>query len=70
VAARSKEQNVFARSNAGIMCSNPTRGMGICVCLFCICTALCVGSGLATDRSPVQGVLPAVCKIHNFRIES
>jgi hypothetical protein len=29
-----------------------------CVCarLFCVCAALCVGSGLATGWSPVQGV--------------
>jgi hypothetical protein len=30
----------------------------MCVRLFCICVILCVGSGLATGRSPVQGVLP------------
>jgi hypothetical protein len=44
VAARSKGTNrVFARSNTGIMGSNPTRRMDICVRLFRICV-LCVGS--------------------------
>jgi hypothetical protein len=33
----------------------------VCVC---VCVMLsCVGSGLATGRSPVQGVLPDVQKI-------
>jgi hypothetical protein len=32
VAARSKAWTVFARSNAGIVVSNPTRGMDVCLC--------------------------------------
>jgi hypothetical protein len=48
VAARSKASAVFARSDAGIMGSNPTQGMDVCVSLFCACVVLCVGSGLAT----------------------
>jgi hypothetical protein len=63
VAARSKAWTVFALSNTGIVCSNPTRGMDVCVCLFCICIVLCVGSGLATSWSPVQRVLLSVYKI-------
>jgi hypothetical protein len=39
---------VFARSNAGILGSNPIRGMDVCARLFCVCVVLCVGSGLAT----------------------
>jgi hypothetical protein len=27
--------------------SNPTRGMDVCVRLFCVCVVLCVGSGVA-----------------------
>jgi hypothetical protein len=42
VAARSKA------SNTRIVDSNPTRGMDVCVHLFCVCVVLCVGSGLAT----------------------
>jgi hypothetical protein len=56
--ARFKAWNVFARLNAGIMGSNPTQGMDVCVRLFCVCVFLCVGSGLATGWSPVQGGLP------------
>jgi hypothetical protein len=33
---------VFARSNVGIVGSNPTRGIDVCLRLFCVC----VGSGL------------------------
>jgi hypothetical protein len=62
-AAQSKEWNIFARSNTGIMGSNPTRGMDVGVRLFCICVVLCVGSGLATGWSPVQEVLPTVYSI-------
>jgi hypothetical protein len=35
-------------SNTGIVSSNSTRGMDVCMCLFCGCVVLCVGSGLAT----------------------
>jgi hypothetical protein len=48
VAMLSKALNVFARSNAGIVCSNPTQGMDVCVRLFCVCVVLCAGSGVAT----------------------
>jgi hypothetical protein len=50
---------VFAHSNTVPVGSNPTGGMNVCVRLFCDCV-LCVGSGLATGWSPVQGVLPTV----------
>jgi hypothetical protein len=43
----------FARSNSGIVGSNPTRDMDVCVRLFCVCVVLCVGSGLVTSWSPV-----------------
>jgi hypothetical protein len=32
----SKALTVFARSNTGILGSNPTRGMDVCVRLFCV----------------------------------
>jgi hypothetical protein len=52
VAARSKAWTVFAFSNTWIVGSNPTQGMDVCVCLFCVFVVLCVGSGLATGWSP------------------
>jgi hypothetical protein len=55
-AARSKAWSVFARRNARIMGSNPNQDMDVCLQLFCVY----VGSGLETDWSPVQGVLPNV----------
>jgi hypothetical protein len=61
VAARSKAWTVFACSNAGIVSSNPTQRHGcMCVRLFCVCIVLCVGSGLATGWSLVDGVLPTM----------
>jgi hypothetical protein len=35
-------------------------GAWMCVCVSLCCVVLCVGRGLASDRSPVQGVLPIV----------
>jgi hypothetical protein len=47
VAARSKA--VFARSDAGIVGSNPTRGMDLCVCAYSVFVLFCIGSGLSTS---------------------
>jgi hypothetical protein len=58
VAARSKAWTIFARSNAGI------------VCVYSVCVVLCVGSGLATGWSLVQGVLPYVKKNYGTEAEA
>jgi hypothetical protein len=60
-------RTVFTRSNTGVVGSNPTRGIDVSVRLFCVCVVLCVGSGLATGLSPVRGVLPAVCRLRNWK---
>jgi hypothetical protein len=60
VTRRSKAWTVFARSNTGIVGSNPTWGMDVRVRLFCVCAVLSAGSGLATGWSPAQEVLPTV----------
>jgi hypothetical protein len=39
-------------------------------CVYSAFVLSSVGSGLATDSSPGQGVLPTVYKINNFRINS
>jgi hypothetical protein len=51
VAARSKACTVFARSDAGIVGSNPTYGMmlGVCMRLFCVYVVLCLGRRLKTS---------------------
>jgi hypothetical protein len=67
VATRSKAWTVLDHSNAGIVGSNPTPGMDVCVRLFYVYVVLCVGSGLATDWSPVQGVLPTVYRIKKLK---
>jgi hypothetical protein len=46
-AARFEARNVSASSNSGVVGANPTRGMDVCVRLFCV-YVLSVGSGLAT----------------------
>jgi hypothetical protein len=70
MAARSKAWTVFARSNAGIVGSNPTLGVDVCMRLFCVYVILCVGSGLVTGWSPVQGVVPTVYRIKKLKRRS
>jgi hypothetical protein len=41
--------------------------MDDCVRLFCVCVVLCVGSAIAEGWSPVQGVLPTVCRIKKLK---
>jgi hypothetical protein len=53
---------VFARSNTGIVGSNPTQGMDVRLRFFCVC----VGSDLVTCSSPVQGVLPTALGLRNW----
>jgi hypothetical protein len=60
VAPQSKAWTVFARSNTGIVGSNPIWGMDVYVrFILCLCCPVC-SSGLATGGSPVQGVLRTV----------
>jgi hypothetical protein len=42
VAARSKAWTLFARSDAGIVGLNPTRGMDVCVCVYSVFVLSCV----------------------------
>jgi hypothetical protein len=41
VAVRSKAADVFVRSNTGIVGSILSRGMDVCLCLFCVYVVLC-----------------------------
>jgi hypothetical protein len=67
VAALSKAWTVFARSNTRIMVSNPAGSMDVCVRLFCVYVVLCVGSSLSTGWSSVQGVLPTIYGLRNWK---
>jgi hypothetical protein len=67
MAAQSKAWTIFARSNTGVVGSNPTLGMDVCVRLFLVCAVLCVGSGLATGWSLVQGVQSAAYRITKLK---
>jgi hypothetical protein len=62
VAERSKAWTIFDRLEAVTANSNPALGMDVwCVSrVFCVCIVLCLGRGLATSWSPVQGVLSPV----------
>jgi hypothetical protein len=51
---------VFDCSNTGVVGSNPTRGMDVCLRLFCVCVVLCVGSG-ALRRSDTGPRSPTDC---------
>jgi hypothetical protein len=55
------------RAVPGAVGSNPTRGMDVCVRLFCVCVVLWVGSGLPTGWSLVQGVLPIMYRIRKLK---
>jgi hypothetical protein len=68
VAARSEAWTVFARPNAGTVGSKPTQVMDVCiVCVYSVFVLFCVGRGLATGWSPVQGVLPTVYTIKKLK---
>jgi hypothetical protein len=68
VTARCKAWTVFARSNAWIVGLNPAQGMNVCVvCVYSVCVVLCVGRGLATGWSTIQGVLPTVYRIKKLK---
>jgi hypothetical protein len=41
VAAPSKARTVFAPSNAEIVGTKPTKGIDVCLRLFCVCAVLC-----------------------------
>jgi hypothetical protein len=58
----SKAWTLLARSDAGIVGSDPTRGMDVYVNMYVYSMFVlsCVGRGLAMSWSLVQGVLPSV----------
>jgi hypothetical protein len=41
VAARSNTLDVFARSNAVIVGSNPNQDIDVCACVYSVCVVLC-----------------------------
>jgi hypothetical protein len=68
VAAQSKTWTVYARSNIGVIGSNPTRGLVVCAFILCLCCpAYRYCSCPAMGRSPVQGVVPTVYRLRNWK---
>jgi hypothetical protein len=56
VVVRSKTCTVFACYNAGIVCSNPTQGMDVCiVCVYSMFVFCCDGP-IPRPRSPADCV--------------
>jgi hypothetical protein len=49
------------------MGSNPTQGMDVYVHLFCVCVVLCVGGGLETGWSAVQGAVQTDIGLRNWK---
>jgi hypothetical protein len=66
------EQNgrvAFIFLNTGIVGTNHSRGVDVCVCSVIVLSY--VGSGLTAGQPPIEDVLPTACKVHNFtRIDS
>jgi hypothetical protein len=61
VAVRSKVRNVFARSNTGIVDSNPTRGTVLRMSFYSVPVVLCIERPCEW-LIPVQGIPPSVSK--------
>jgi hypothetical protein len=68
MAAQSEAGTVFARSNAGIVGSNPTQGMGVGVRLFCVCVVLCVVAALRRDDHPSKESYRLCIGLRNWKI--
>jgi hypothetical protein len=64
VAARSKAWTVFALSNSGVVGSNLTRGMDVCVRLFVI---LCVGKGFRRADPPSKESYRLYMRLRNWK---
>jgi hypothetical protein len=59
----------LGRWNRGFV-SRSGHGYLVCVCFFfCVCVVLCLGRGLATSWSLVQGVLPSLKVIMKLKEE-
>jgi hypothetical protein len=54
MAVRSKAWNIFARSNTGVVDSNPTQGMDVCLRLFCVYVVLCKVAALRRTYHPFK----------------
>jgi hypothetical protein len=62
----------LARSNTGVVRSNPTRGMHDRLSFFCVSVVLCKQRQTTALRlaGPVQGAVPTVCKVHDIGTNS
>jgi hypothetical protein len=69
VAKQSKAWTVFTCQTLWSWVRIPLRAwmFGVYMCLFCLCAVLCLGRGLATSWSLVQGVLPIVNRSGNWK---
>jgi hypothetical protein len=50
--------------------SHTMHGCLVCVCVYSVCVVLCLGRGHATSWSLVQGVLPSVKWLWNWKVEA
>jgi hypothetical protein len=61
VAARPNAWTAFARSNAGIVGSNPTQGMDVCVCVYSVFVMFCVEVAAARRSDPPSKEFYRLC---------
>jgi hypothetical protein len=67
VVARSKAWTVIVHLNIGVVGSDLTRGIDVCVRLFCVCAVLCVGGGLATGCPPSKESYQLYIGLRNWK---
>jgi hypothetical protein len=67
LAARSKAGTVFAQSNTGIVGSNPTYGMHVCVRLFCVCASCVQVAALLWADPPSKEAYPLCKRPRNWK---
>jgi hypothetical protein len=68
VAARYKARTVLARSNAGIVGSNLTQGMDVCICVYSVFVLSCVYVA-ALRRAITRPRSPTVCVKNDYGTE-
>jgi hypothetical protein len=67
VAACSNARTVFAQANTGDVGLIPTRGMDVCVRLFCFYAVLGIGSGLEIGWSPYKESYQLCIGLQNWK---
>jgi hypothetical protein len=65
--SRSRAWTVFGRSNTGVVGSDLTWGVDVCLHLFCVCAVLYVGRHLETSWPPSKGYYRPCIVLENWK---